>query len=424
MAVFTPRKRKQNFLNCDSLLSEISSQELILNLTESLFPSPTKKYACQNSDKKEDREHCFPQDHLISSPHKTTTKYRLSSVDHSSPFKSAVSTISFYNKDKLYLNPLERKLIRDSRSCLQTNGEDKPIPIMTEKVSIKKKTKKTRKSLTVKCQRRFTHIKEVSTDSRNSKQNQMSNKPVVKKEYNCYLAESNPNTPRVLSQKVKPQVTLQGGAAFFITRKKMSLKKLSPEDRPSLGVTYKNKPETTGDSDSEVICKRKTFVKNQMSKYLLLEKNVELQHSRSRNKEELIKDSSGAVVSSKEYKLDKDNNFPSENSVENKTISPESTVYPIFNVSSVNAKRSTAEEQISLGSMSGTNFLKQAQKNMNMRDTNKETKDQLIIDAGQKHFGTTMCKSCGMIYSAANPEDELQHAQYHQRFLEGVKYVY
>ncbi|XP_012871649.1 PREDICTED: N-acetyltransferase ESCO2-like [Dipodomys ordii] len=58
-----------------------------------------------------------------------------------------------------------------------------------------------------------------------------------------------------------------------------------------------------------------------------------------------------------------------------------------------------------------------------MRDTNKETKDQLIIDAGQKHTGTTMCKSCGMIYSAANPEDELQHAQYHQRFLEGVKYV-
>ncbi|XP_069872837.1 N-acetyltransferase ESCO2 [Dipodomys merriami] len=427
MAVFTPRKRKQNFLNCDSLLSEISSQELILNLTESLFPSPTKKYICENGDKKEDREHCFPQDHLISGLHKTTTKNRLPSVDHSSPFKSAVSTISFYNKDKLYLNPLERKLIRDSRSCLQTNG-DKPIPIRTEKlqgnpVSIKKKTKKTRKSLTVKCQRRYTHIKEVSTDSRNSKQNQMSNKPVVKKEYNCYLAESNPNTPRVLSQKVKPQVTLQGGAAFFISRKKMSFKKLLPEDTPSLGVTCKNKPETTGDSDSEVICKRKTFVENQMSKCSLLEKNAELQHSRSRNKEKLIKDSSGAVVSSKEYKLDKDNNFPSENSVENKTISPESTVYPIFNVSSVNAKRSTAEEQISLGSMSGTNFLKQAQKNMNMRDTNKETKDQLIIDAGQKHFGTTMCKSCGMIYSAANPEDELQHTQYHQRFLEGVKYV-
>ncbi|XP_048186369.1 N-acetyltransferase ESCO2 [Perognathus longimembris pacificus] len=429
MAVFTPRKRKRNFLNCDSLLSDIPSQELILNLTESLFPSP-KKYICQNGDKKEDGGHCFPQDHLISSPRKTTTKTGLSSASHISPFKSAVSTVSFYNKDKLYLNPLERKLIRESRSRLQTNGEDKPILLVPEKlqgkpVPIKKKKKKTQKSLTAKCQRSYTHIKHVSRESGNSKQNQMTNKPFVKKERNCYLAESNPNTPRVLSQKVKPQVTLQGGAAFFVSRKKMSLKKLSLDDPISPGVTQKSRPETIRDSDSEVVCKRKTLVENQVLECSLLEENGELLPARSTNKEKFIKDSSGAVVSSKKYKLDEGNNFPSENSVENKTISPESTVYPIFNVSSVSAKRSTAEEQTSLGSMSGIKCLKQAnlQKNINIRDTNKETKDQLIIDAGQKHFGTTMCKSCGMIYSAANPEDELQHAQHHQRFLEGVKYV-
>lgn len=28
-----------------------------------------------------------------------------------------------------------------------------------------------------------------------------------------------------------------------------------------------------------------------------------------------------------------------------------------------------------------------------------------------------------MVYSAANPEDEVQHTQFHQRFLEGIKYV-
>ncbi|KAM4836864.1 N-acetyltransferase ESCO2 [Thomomys bottae] len=430
MAVFTPRKRKQRLWSPDSLFSDISSQEVILNLTESLLPSPSKKYSEWKDDKKEGSGGlCFPQRHLISSPCKTTPKTRLPSGSHSSPFKSAVSTVSFYNKDKLYLNPLERKLIRDYRSCLQTNGEDKPTPIMTEKlhgkpVPIKKLNRKTQKRLTAKCQRSYTHIKHVSKDSRISKQkNQVTNKPVVEKKHNCYLAESNPNTPRVLSQKVKPQVTLQGGAAFFIGRKKKSLKKL-PEDAQSLSVAHQNKPETIRDSHSEATCKRKTFVETQVSKCLLLEKNVELLHTRSTNKQELIKDSSGAVVSSKEYKL-KDNSFPSDNSVENKTISSESTVYPIFSVSSVNAKRSTAEEQISLGSVNGTNFLKQAnlQKNMNMRNTNKETKDQLLIDAGQKHFGTTVCKSCGMIYSAANPEDELQHAHHHQRFLEGVKFV-
>ncbi|GCB79848.1 hypothetical protein scyTo_0017023, partial [Scyliorhinus torazame] len=44
-------------------------------------------------------------------------------------------------------------------------------------------------------------------------------------------------------------------------------------------------------------------------------------------------------------------------------------------------------------------------------------------DAGQKHFGAVMCKSCGMIYTAASPEDEAQHIQHHQRFLEGLRYV-
>lgn len=34
-----------------------------------------------------------------------------------------------------------------------------------------------------------------------------------------------------------------------------------------------------------------------------------------------------------------------------------------------------------------------------------------------------MCKSCGMIYTASNPEDEIQHLQHHHRFLEGIKYV-
>ncbi|XP_041043826.1 N-acetyltransferase ESCO2 [Carcharodon carcharias] len=57
------------------------------------------------------------------------------------------------------------------------------------------------------------------------------------------------------------------------------------------------------------------------------------------------------------------------------------------------------------------------------KDFDKAFSDQLIIDAGQKHFGAVICKSCGMIYTAASPEDEAQHVQYHQRFLEGLRYV-
>ncbi|XP_070842185.1 pneumococcal serine-rich repeat protein-like isoform X2 [Chaetodon trifascialis] len=48
---------------------------------------------------------------------------------------------------------------------------------------------------------------------------------------------------------------------------------------------------------------------------------------------------------------------------------------------------------------------------------------QTIIDAGQKHFGAVACGVCGMLYSAANPEDESQHLLFHNQFISAVKYV-
>lgn len=44
-------------------------------------------------------------------------------------------------------------------------------------------------------------------------------------------------------------------------------------------------------------------------------------------------------------------------------------------------------------------------------------------DAGQKHFGAVACSVCGMLYSAANPEDETQHILFHNQFISAVKYV-
>uniref|UniRef100_A0A3Q2H660 Establishment of sister chromatid cohesion N-acetyltransferase 2 n=1 Tax=Equus caballus TaxID=9796 RepID=A0A3Q2H660_HORSE len=430
MSPFTPRKRRQHSLNRDNLLSDIPSKKSILDFTENILPSPNKKHICQSSDKNEEKMHCSQQGHFISSPLKTTKKNRLPSANQGSPFKSAVSTVSFYNKDKWYLNPLERKLIKESRPIMK--NEDKSFPSVTEKmqgkpVCSKKMNRKPQKSLTAKCQPSYKCIKPVSKNSKNSKQNRVTYKRIVEKENNCYSAE-NLNGPRVLSQKVKPQVTLQGGAAFFVSRKTSSFRKLSLENKPLLGFTQKNKSEVIEDSDEETVSKRKSFEMSQEPKDLLLEKelNIELLGARSKNEEKLIKDSSGAVVSSRECKTGENKCFPSEDSLsENKAVSPESIVYPIFSVSSVNTKRSLVEEQSSVGSVMSTNVLKQinTQKSTNTRDTNKETKDQLIIDAGQKHFGATTCKSCGMIYTASNPEDEMQHLQHHHRFLEGIKYT-
>ncbi|XP_010581516.1 PREDICTED: N-acetyltransferase ESCO2 [Haliaeetus leucocephalus] len=64
-----------------------------------------------------------------------------------------------------------------------------------------------------------------------------------------------------------------------------------------------------------------------------------------------------------------------------------------------------------------------SQKSKKAKELCKRSRDQMIIDAGQKHFGAIVCKSCSMIYTAASPEDEAQHIQHHERFLEGLRYV-
>ncbi|KAM6907951.1 uncharacterized protein PEZ65_016272 isoform 2-T2 [Lycodopsis pacificus] len=57
-----------------------------------------------------------------------------------------------------------------------------------------------------------------------------------------------------------------------------------------------------------------------------------------------------------------------------------------------------------------------------LKEADKDV-SQTIIDAGQKHFGAVACSVCGMLYSAANPEDESQHLLFHNQFISAVKYV-
>ncbi|RXM99343.1 N-acetyltransferase ESCO1 [Acipenser ruthenus] len=53
----------------------------------------------------------------------------------------------------------------------------------------------------------------------------------------------------------------------------------------------------------------------------------------------------------------------------------------------------------------------------------QETGAWYSTDAGQKRFGAISCNMCGMLYSAANPEDEAQHLLFHNQFISAVKYV-
>ncbi|XP_077365065.1 uncharacterized protein LOC144009285 [Festucalex cinctus] len=60
-----------------------------------------------------------------------------------------------------------------------------------------------------------------------------------------------------------------------------------------------------------------------------------------------------------------------------------------------------------------------------VKKLNEGDKDdsQTVIDAGQKQFGAVACSVCGMLYSAASPEDESQHLLFHNQFISAVKYV-
>ncbi|KAM8966903.1 N-acetyltransferase ESCO1 [Pelodytes ibericus] len=58
-----------------------------------------------------------------------------------------------------------------------------------------------------------------------------------------------------------------------------------------------------------------------------------------------------------------------------------------------------------------------------LKESEKDSNKQPIIDAGQKRFGALSCNVCGMLYTASNPEDETQHLLFHNQFVSAVKYV-
>merc|ERR1711874_573223 len=47
---------------------------------------------------------------------------------------------------------------------------------------------------------------------------------------------------------------------------------------------------------------------------------------------------------------------------------------------------------------------------------------QMIIDAGQKVIGATLCLTCGTVYTVGDPQDELQHNNIHSGMLDKLKY--
>ncbi|TNN63015.1 N-acetyltransferase ESCO2 [Liparis tanakae] len=102
-------------------------------------------------------------------------------------------------------------------------------------------------------------------------------------------------------------------------------------------------------------------------------------------------------------------------------------MYPIFGSASKRVRTAALRPPVSCSTPSGPTTPLQTVSTLKERPARrkkeKQDDDQLIIDAGQKQFGATTCSSCGMVYSADNPEDHFQHTQFHQRFLDSIKFV-
>ncbi|CAM4638332.1 unnamed protein product [Lepidochelys kempii] len=394
-----------------------------------------------------------------------------------SPYKPIVPAASFYSKEKQYLTPLERKLVNESRPLSwRDNDGDLPTANRTEKVQGNMNLLRNASSKTSKRQTDSRHTKILPRNSKKAKVDIAPVKPVVEKENVIRPIEKKMEGPfRVLSMKMKPLLKLQMGAAFFSTGKKShSGPKKLPSGLKSSHLLSSSAAEgdqlrLSGDAEFHSDDKNEVAKASEVSKCASVpqkkgnedreEDRVKLANNISQKKVihklnvsmqkvELIpfscSDSSKPLTpeetdtrnlnsdeagSSINREFNDQENIPfSQSPTENNKVSPSTdVVYPIFSTPSVNKVRPQPfpdDLASPLGFSPPTKMVHTFQKtSKKTKDLSKDFKDQMIIDAGQKHFGAIICKSCGMIYTAASPEDEAQHIQHHQRFLEGIKYV-
>ncbi|NWZ47418.1 ESCO2 acetyltransferase, partial [Haliaeetus albicilla] len=324
-------------------------------------------------------------------------------------YKPLMPVVSFYSKEKRYLTPLERKQLNENHSLGERNREENlPAASRTEKMNMNLSRKTSLKPT----KHSTKHGKTVPKTLKKAKGDVPVVKPSVEKEnVNCLIKKKMDSPFRVLSMTVKPALKLQLGAAFFSARKKSHSKKPVVDTKSLQGL-----PKSLQENDQP---RPPTTTKsNSADRNKILEAGGIL-----RSISDVDEISCSTTCESDDCII------PSSQSLReaHKRASPSNAVvYPIFSVPPASKKRmqATLDELTALfGSSPPVKTSHTSQKSKKAKELCKRSRDQMIIDAGQKHFGAIVCKSCSMIYTAASPEDEAQHIQHHERFLEGLRYV-
>uniref|UniRef100_K7GHY9 Establishment of sister chromatid cohesion N-acetyltransferase 2 n=1 Tax=Pelodiscus sinensis TaxID=13735 RepID=K7GHY9_PELSI len=347
-----------------------------------------------------------------------------------SPYRPIVPAASFYRKEKRYLTPLERKLVNESRPLnYRDNDGDLPSANRTEKVQGNMNLIRNASSKTSKRQIDSRYVKTLPRCVKKAKVDVAPVVPVVEKENVVCSTEKKIEAPfRVLSMKVKPLLKLQMGAAFFSTAEADLLR---PSGDRALYSDGKNKVTKISEvSEHANVSQKKEYedrekLANRINQEKELMVGMSVGAREKFNKIQMLGNDLDETQSSINCELDdhEDISFNQSPTETNKGSPSADVIYPMFSTPSVN--RTRTQIPASYFSIICVSFLSHTSRKTRKKtkELSKDCKDQMIIDAGQKHFGAIICKSCGMIYTAASPEDEAQHIQHHQRFLEGIRYA-
>ncbi|XP_059212437.1 N-acetyltransferase ESCO2 [Centropristis striata] len=480
MVPMTTRKRKLSSLDSDSHPAKNRVREDASPMKRSSPRKPPQSPTKKNPVRRVQKENCpSPQKsprRQAGSPAKSPRK---------SPFKPSMVTSSFYGQKKpVYLTPLERKAIKDS---LPSPPRPLPSPPPQEKKKNKRNVKGGSKPRKVAAGSRNAGKMGDKSNATSSKQimlpklnSSVTAKPAtapttVPASSSMKLAEPK-KAITITFSSLKPKPKIFVGAAFFATGKKpTSMFKKSAPKRPA-SAPAKSKA-VSQQTKSEKL-KPPAPVMNQQQKHpeKTAVQPAKMQENQSNSKQrtkfdpldwiDSIDDQpetpqrlSSPQMLSEKYGINKQltifltrtpTQSPASTAASISTlddlsepvfdlsdISPKgaaaspptesAAVYPIFGSASKRLKNKALRPPVSCSTPSGPVTSLQttpaAKERTLRRRKEKQDDDQLIIDAGQKQFGATTCSSCGMVYSADNPEDNFQHTQFHQRFLESIKFV-
>ncbi|KAF5894920.1 N-acetyltransferase ESCO2-like [Clarias magur] len=361
-----------------------------------------------------------------------------------SPVKTTLGAGSFYSRQKpLYLTPLERKVLKETKS--PPSSQDKPSAPVSSGGNVKPKKLKKKEKVSV----QKSNLKGYFAPKPNCvKADSFTDSVEVKKQTSITFSS--------LKSKNKPRIVV--GAAFFGTGKKPASmykphalkpkpkqaiphkpaaeKGTAPAERersPVRQAVFMHKPKPNPQPPSKPRDCGISEVAEQTPRpqTMSLPKTTKVNMAVARKPHSPIK----SLVSNTNDQVITPANPDSETVLDISEISAPNTsscsdngisaVYPIFGSRRPQKKRGLSSPLNCSTPSAGTPSLmvkeRSARKKKELKKQNDD--DQLVIDAGQKQFGAMTCNSCGMLYSADSPEDNFQHTQFHQRFLDTIKFV-